>query len=138
MSRSRHAPAFRADAGTVAGRAGSSPFAASRVRQRKLAVGSVNDPLEDEADRFADRVVAVSPSSSSEPNAAPAEIQRFATSPGGAAAAPPSVEATLAGGGSPLPAALRNQMEGAIIMGLGPALREEIRLEDGTVANLFL
>jgi isoquinoline 1-oxidoreductase len=30
---------------------------------------------------------------------------------------------------------LRNQMEGAIVMGLGPALREEIRLEDGKVAN---
>jgi isoquinoline 1-oxidoreductase len=30
---------------------------------------------------------------------------------------------------------LRNQMEGAIIMGLGPALREEIRIEDGAVAN---
>jgi isoquinoline 1-oxidoreductase len=26
-------------------------------------------------------------------------------------------------------------MEGAIVMGLGPALREEIRLDDGTVAN---
>jgi isoquinoline 1-oxidoreductase len=33
------------------------------------------------------------------------------------------------------PENLRNQMEGAIIMGLGPALREEIRLDDGTVGN---
>jgi isoquinoline 1-oxidoreductase len=33
------------------------------------------------------------------------------------------------------PENLRNQMEGAIVMGLGPALREEIRIEDGTVAN---
>jgi isoquinoline 1-oxidoreductase subunit beta len=33
------------------------------------------------------------------------------------------------------PENLRNQMEGAIIMGLGPALREEIRIENDTVAN---
>ena len=33
------------------------------------------------------------------------------------------------------PENLRNQMEGAIIMGLGPALREEIRIEDDIVAN---
>ena len=33
------------------------------------------------------------------------------------------------------PENLRNQMEGAIIMGLGPALREEIRIEDGAIAN---
>ena len=30
---------------------------------------------------------------------------------------------------------LRNQIEGAITMGLGPALREEIRIEDGAIAN---
>ena len=33
------------------------------------------------------------------------------------------------------PENLRNQMEGAIIMGLGPALREEIRIEDGAITN---
>jgi CO/xanthine dehydrogenase Mo-binding subunit len=33
------------------------------------------------------------------------------------------------------PENLHNQMEGAIIMGLGPALREEIRIEDGAIAN---
>jgi isoquinoline 1-oxidoreductase len=33
------------------------------------------------------------------------------------------------------PENLRNQMEGAIIMGLGPALREEIRIQDDIVAN---
>jgi CO/xanthine dehydrogenase Mo-binding subunit len=33
------------------------------------------------------------------------------------------------------PENLRNQMEGAIIMGLGPALREEIRIKDDIVAN---
>jgi isoquinoline 1-oxidoreductase len=30
---------------------------------------------------------------------------------------------------------LRNQMEGAIIMGLGPALREEMRFADGAITN---
>ncbi|HVT30977.1 MAG TPA: molybdopterin cofactor-binding domain-containing protein [Lacipirellulaceae bacterium] len=30
---------------------------------------------------------------------------------------------------------LRNQIEGAVTMGLGPALREEIRIEDGAIAN---
>jgi CO/xanthine dehydrogenase Mo-binding subunit len=33
------------------------------------------------------------------------------------------------------PENLRNQIEGAIVMGLGPALREEIRIEDGAIAN---
>jgi CO/xanthine dehydrogenase Mo-binding subunit len=33
------------------------------------------------------------------------------------------------------PENLRNQIEGAITMGLGPALREEIRIEDGAIAN---
>jgi isoquinoline 1-oxidoreductase len=33
------------------------------------------------------------------------------------------------------PENLRNQMEGAIVMGLGPALREEIRLKDGKIEN---
>ncbi len=33
------------------------------------------------------------------------------------------------------PENLRNQIEGAIIMGLGPALREEIRIKDGAIAN---
>src|SRR3954452_7279309 len=33
------------------------------------------------------------------------------------------------------PENLRNQMEGAIVMGLGPALREEIRLTDGKIEN---
>jgi isoquinoline 1-oxidoreductase subunit beta len=33
------------------------------------------------------------------------------------------------------PENLRNQMEGAITMGLGPALREEIRIEGGAIEN---
>lgn len=33
------------------------------------------------------------------------------------------------------PENLRNQMEGAIVMGLGPALREEIRIEGGAIEN---
>lgn len=33
------------------------------------------------------------------------------------------------------PENLRNQMEGAIIMGLGPALREEIQFADGAITN---
>jgi isoquinoline 1-oxidoreductase len=30
---------------------------------------------------------------------------------------------------------LRNQIEGAIVMGLGPALREEIKFQDGEITN---
>ena len=33
------------------------------------------------------------------------------------------------------PENLRNQMEGAIIMGLGPALREEMQFADGAITN---
>jgi CO/xanthine dehydrogenase Mo-binding subunit len=33
------------------------------------------------------------------------------------------------------PENLRNQMEGAIIMGLGPALSEEIQFADGAISN---
>ena len=33
------------------------------------------------------------------------------------------------------PANLRSQVEGAIIMGLGPALREEMRFDDGQMRN---
>ena len=33
------------------------------------------------------------------------------------------------------PENLRNQIEGAIIMGLGPALREEMKFADGAITN---
>jgi CO/xanthine dehydrogenase Mo-binding subunit len=33
------------------------------------------------------------------------------------------------------PENLRNQMEGAIVMGLGPALREEVRIKDGAITT---
>jgi len=77
--------------------------------QTKLAVGSVDDPLEHEADRIADRVI-----SSSAPGAvgdAPIRVQRAGGEGGGALqSAPPSVERTLASGGRPLEPAVRDDM----------------------------
>lgn len=78
--------------------------------QTKLALGSVDDPLEHEADRIADRVMA-----SSAPETvgdAPLRVQRAendSTSP--THSAPPSVGRTLAGGGRPLELAVRHDME---------------------------
>jgi hypothetical protein len=78
--------------------------------QPKLAVGSVDDPLEHEADRIADRVM-----SSSAPGAvgdAPLRVQRAGGESGGALqSAPASVERTLASGGRPLEPAVRHDME---------------------------
>jgi hypothetical protein len=77
--------------------------------QTKLAVGSVDDPLEREADRIADRVL-----SSSAPGAvgdAPIRVQRAGGEGAGTLqAAPASVERTLAHGGRPLEPALRHDM----------------------------
>ena len=78
--------------------------------QTKLAVGSVDDPLEHEADRIADRVMA-----SSAPEAvgdAPVRVQRAGGDGAGSMqAAPPSVERTLASGGRPLEPSVRQDME---------------------------
>lgn len=81
-----------------------------RQLQPKLAVGAVDDPLEHEADRVADRVLASSAPSAM--GAAPVAVQRAGGDAMAAAlAAPPSVERALSGGGRPLEPAVRRDME---------------------------
>jgi Domain of unknown function (DUF4157) len=78
--------------------------------QTKLAIGASNDPLEQEADRVADQVLAT-PAQFAVGGAAP-RIQRFAGQPATeAATAPTSVDHVLAGSGRPLEPALRHDME---------------------------
>lgn len=78
--------------------------------QRKLAIGASNDPLEQEADRVADRVMAASLNSAV--NATPPRIQRLSgQASGDASFAPPSVDRVLAGSGRPLGSTLRQDME---------------------------
>jgi hypothetical protein len=78
--------------------------------QRQLKVGTTNDPLEAEADRVADQVIA---GSAEMPiGRTPGRVQRDAVNLNGDSGfAPPSVESTLANAGSPLPQELRTNME---------------------------
>lgn len=78
--------------------------------QRKLTIGASDDPLEQEADRVADQVMAAPVNSAI--NAAPLRIQRFT----GQASeklntAPASVDHVLASSGRPLEPAIRKNME---------------------------
>lgn len=78
--------------------------------QRKLAVGASNDPLEREADRVADQVMAASvhPADSG----APPRIQRYTgQATEGMDSAPASVDRVLASSGRPLDSGLRQDME---------------------------
>lgn len=78
--------------------------------QAKLAIGASDDPLEREADRVADQVLALPTHPVVE--SAVQRIQRFAGQPAAQAeAAPESVERVLAGSGRPLDTALRHDME---------------------------
>lgn len=78
--------------------------------QRKLAVGASNDPLEQEADRTADQVLAAPALAAV--SAASNHIQRYAgPAAGPAQAAPASVDRVLAGSGAPLDLAVRQDME---------------------------
>jgi hypothetical protein len=78
--------------------------------QTKFAIGTSNDPLEQEADRVADQVMA-GPARPAVGGTAP-RIQRFTALPAAeAAAAPASVDHVLAGSGSPLEPTLRQDME---------------------------
>lgn len=78
--------------------------------QRKLAIGASNDPLEQEADRIADRVVANS--LYSQMKLSPLRIQRFAGhNEGSARTAPDSVERVISSPGKPLEPALREDFE---------------------------
>lgn len=78
--------------------------------QSKLVIGASNDPLEQEADRVADQVMATPKNQAVSP--APPRIQRFT---GQAAVqadpAPASVDRVLSGAGRPLESALRQNME---------------------------
>jgi hypothetical protein len=77
--------------------------------QAKLTIGASNDPLEQEADRVADQVLAT-PVHSAISGATPS-IQRFTgQSTADAAIAPPSVDRVLSGFGRPLDKALQQDM----------------------------
>ncbi|MBX3641417.1 MAG: DUF4157 domain-containing protein [Nitrosomonas sp.] len=79
--------------------------------QRKLTIGASNDPLEQEADRIADQVMASS--SYGAVSSTSVRIQRFTGNTSGQGMeVPPSVERVLASPGRPLEPALRQDMEG--------------------------
>jgi hypothetical protein len=78
--------------------------------QRKLAVGASNDPLEREADRVANQVLAAPARTGI--SDAPPRIQRYAgQATEGSDTAPASVDGVLASPGRPLEPALRQDME---------------------------
>ncbi len=78
--------------------------------QRKLAIGSSNDPLEREADRIAGQVLTMPAPSAV--GVAPLHIQRYmGEATKGKGFAPTSVDRVLAGLGKPLEPALRQDME---------------------------
>ncbi len=78
--------------------------------QRKLTIGASNDPLELEADRIADQVMAAPANPAV--SRAPLRIQRFAgQATEQSDTAPASVDRVLAGSGSPLETGLRQDME---------------------------
>ncbi|MFZ1810591.1 MAG: DUF4157 domain-containing protein [Candidatus Nitrotoga sp.] len=78
--------------------------------QKKLSIGASNDPLEQEADRIADQVLAAP--ANTPVSGTPLRIQRFtAQSMGQADIAPTSVDRVLSGSGRPLEPALRQDME---------------------------
>jgi outer membrane protein OmpA-like peptidoglycan-associated protein len=89
--------------------AGSSQ-SSNMVMQRKLTIGSSNDPLEHEADRIANQVMATP--SHSRVSGTPLKIQRFTGQASGQMdTAPASVDRVLAGAGKPLEPALQQDME---------------------------
>ncbi|MBE9549529.1 MAG: DUF4157 domain-containing protein [Proteobacteria bacterium] len=78
--------------------------------QRKLAIGASNDPLEQEADRVAEEVMAKSINSNV--GSRPLRIQRYTGQTSGeTGTAPASVGRVLASGGRPLDPALQQNME---------------------------
>jgi hypothetical protein len=77
--------------------------------QKKLSIGASNDPLEQEADRVADQVMAA-PAHSAVSHATPS-IQRFTgQSTGDQGTAPPSIDRVLASSGRPLDPAVQQDM----------------------------
>jgi hypothetical protein len=83
-----------------------------RLLQRELVIGASNDPLEQEADRVADQVMAM-PEQSATGSAVLSSTQRLSGQPGRQSniAAPASVEQTLDSSYSPLEQRLRLDME---------------------------
>jgi Domain of unknown function (DUF4157)/OmpA family len=80
------------------------------VMQRKLTIGSSDDPLELEADRIANQVMATP--SHSRPSDTPLKIQRFTGQASGQMdTAPASVDRVLASSGRPIEPALQQDME---------------------------
>ena len=79
--------------------------------QRKLSIGASNDPLEHEADRVADQVLAM-PSTHGDVSHAPPRIQRFSSKASEQSdEAPESVHRVITSSGRPLDAPLRQDME---------------------------
>ena len=76
--------------------------------QAKLTIGASSDPLEQEADRVADKVLAA-PAHAAVSGVAPS-IQRFTGQSAGAGAAPASVDRVLSGSGRPLDPAIQQDM----------------------------
>jgi hypothetical protein len=97
--------------GGASGPSGDCDACKKKRLQRKLAVGSSHDPLEVEADRVADQVMARrAPGTTKE---APVRVQRMSGGGTGGVegAAPPSVERVLATSGRALDPSLRADME---------------------------
>jgi hypothetical protein len=85
--------------------------ASSPMLQKKMMIGAADDPLEREADRVADQVMAA-PARPPLMSGEPLRIQRFTGQVGGQMEmAPASVGTVLAGSGRPLEPALRQDME---------------------------
>ncbi len=82
-----------------------------KLVQTKLTIGPSNDPLEQEADRVADQVLAA-PANPAVSSARP-KIHRFTGQPSASAgiAAPASVDRVLSSSGTPLEPTLRQDME---------------------------
>ena len=77
--------------------------------QRKLSIGASNDPLEREADRVADQVLAMP--AHSKVSGAPLHIQRYTEqAAGGVDTAPASVDRVLASPGRPLDTTVQQDM----------------------------
>ncbi|MDH3414451.1 MAG: DUF4157 domain-containing protein, partial [Gammaproteobacteria bacterium] len=78
--------------------------------QRKLTIGASNDPLEQEADRIADEVLAVAPAHTAVSGAATRIQRSTGQATGGTDTAPTSVVRALASSGRPLDPLLQQEM----------------------------
>ncbi len=96
--------------GGAAGMSGECEDCRKKTLQKKLSVGSSNDPLEQEADRAADRALAAAPHTAA--TRATPHIQRLTNQPQAhAGTAPESVNSTLSEAGTPMASTLRRDME---------------------------